>query len=229
MTRSSATGRFDALVFDFDGTIIDTETSGYESWRDTFIKAGVEPISFEVWLAHLGRADGDGFDIRAELCRRLGVDGIPPELEGFRRRRRDQALLDQDLTPIRAGVMDWIRAAGEYGLALAIASSSGSGWVTGHLDRLDLAGFFATVSCADPPTPGKPDPAVYLNACAGVGVDPARALAIEDSPTGAQAARAAGLTCIVAPGPVTATVKFGPVDLEVSSLADADPSRWLRA
>ena len=79
---------------------------------------------------------------------------------------------------------DWINAAVDRGVPLAIASSSPSTWVRLHLERIGLDDHFPVVSCADPGIPGKPDPTVYLSACTELGVDPSAAVAIEDSTHG---------------------------------------------
>jgi len=213
-----------AVVFDFDGTIVDTETPVYESWADTFRICGVEPVPLSIWLQDIGKADGSGLDVRAVLCEQLGVDAISAQVEELRRATCDKMLAEQT---IREGVADWIHAAAQTGVPLAIASSSPSGWVRPHLARLGLDGHFPVVSCADPPIPGKPEPTVYLNACAELGVDPATAIAIEDSTHGVSAAIAAGMRCIAAPGPITKTMNFDHATLHVDSLGLASPTDWL--
>lgn len=213
-----------ALVFDFDGTILDTETPVYESWAEAYRFAGAEPIPLSTWLETIGMADGHSLDIRGILCERLGVDALPVEVEDHRRAARDEML---HAMPLRSGVQVWIEAATEANVLLAIASSSPSEWVHPHLERMDLDGFFSVVSCADPPTPGKPDPTVYMRACAELGIEPADALAIEDSTHGVSAAIAAGMRCIAAPGPITRTMRFDHATIRTDDLALLDPLAWL--
>ncbi len=213
-----------AVIFDFDGTILDTETPVYESWRLTFEHAGAEPVSLDTWLQHIGKSDDNALDLDAMLSRHLGVPALPAELNEFRRAKRDTILLAE---PIRAGVEQWIAAAEARGLALAVASSSSSAWVQPHLDRIGLASHFEVVSCAGGGVPGKPDPAVYLRACSALDIDPARALAIEDSHHGVSAARSAGMTCLGIPGPITRSSDFSHASAHGESLADFDPADWL--
>ena len=213
-----------ALVFDFDGTILDTETPVYESWADTYRMAGAEPISLERWLQDIGKADGFGIDIRGELCDQLGVDALSAQVEERRMSMCHEMISAQ---PIREGVEHWIDAALSRNIALAIASSSPTSWVEGHLERVGLRSHFSALSCADPDVPGKPDPAVYVGACQALGVDPGAALAIEDSTHGVSAAIAAGMRCIAAPGPITASMEFGHATVHVASLADLDVGDWL--
>ena len=96
-----------------------------------------------------------------------------------------------------------------------------------HLERVGLAEFFGVFSCADPGTPGKPDPFVYSRACADLGVAPADAVAIEDSTHGVTAAITAGLRCIAAPGPITKTMDFSHATLHTEDLGHVDPNDWL--
>lgn len=216
--------RSQALVFDFDGTIVDTETPVYESWAAAYVIAGVEPIPLETWLQYIGQADGQGLDVRAILCEQLGVEHVPADVEKHRRATRDEMLGAQ---PIRPGVLSWIDAAVRDNVPLAIASSSPTDWVKPHLGRLGLAQHFPVVSCADPGIAGKPDPTVYLTACRELGVDPASAIAVEDSTHGVSAAVAAGMRCIAAPGPITQTMDFAHATVRVDSLSDLVPTDWL--
>ena len=213
-----------ALVFDFDGTILDTETPVYESWAETYRMAGIEPVPLDRWLQHIGQADGFGLDIRGELCTQLGVDALSAQLEERRKSMRDDMIRELQ---VRDGVLRWIDAAVAAQIPLAIASSSPTSWVKSHLDRLGLTSRFATLSCADPGVAGKPDPTVYLAACKNLGADPTAALAIEDSMHGVSAAIAAGMRCIAAPGPITASMDFDHATVRVESLADLDACAWL--
>ena len=213
-----------ALVFDFDGTILDTETPIYESWADAFRFAGVEPIPLQTWLQSIGKADGDALDLRAILCEQLGIESVPQEVEDHRRELNLGMLAEQS---VRSGVLDWIHASVGRNVPLAVASSSPSDWVHSHLANHGLAKFFPVVSCADPGIPGKPNPTVYLTACRELDVSPEHALAIEDSSTGVSAAIAAGMSCIAAPGPMTQTLNFEHATVRVDSLTELDPADWL--
>lgn len=213
-----------AVVFDFDGTILDTETPVYESWAEAYRFAGAEPIPLMTWLEHIGKADGHGLDVRAILCDQLGLDVIPDGVEAHRRTTCDDMVHAE---PLREGVEAWIEAACRGGIPLAIASSSPTSWVHHHVTRLGIDHHFPVLSCADSGIPGKPDPTVYLRACARLNVEPASAVAIEDSTHGVSAALAAGMRCIAAPGPITKSMDFGHATIAVSSLAELDPADWL--
>ena len=88
-------------------------------------------------------------------------------------------------------------------VTLAIASSSPLDWVESHLDRLGLLNEFAVIRTRDHVDRGKPAPDLFLAAAGALGVDPADAVAIEDSRHGCAAAKAAGMTCVVVPNRIT--------------------------
>jgi beta-phosphoglucomutase-like phosphatase (HAD superfamily) len=116
--------------------------------------------------------------------------------------------------------MAWITEAATAGLGIAIASSSPDDWVLGHLDRLGLRSRFDHVMCAGESRAGKPAPDTYLAACAALGVDAQRALAVEDSSHGVAAAKRAGLLCVVVPNALTKALDLSAADLRLDSLAE---------
>jgi HAD superfamily hydrolase (TIGR01509 family) len=106
-------------------------------------------------------------------------------------------------------------------LKLAVASSSPANWLNTHLPRLGLLlAFDAVRTCTDVDGRKKPDPAVYLAACAAIGVPPHTALAVEDSMHGVAAAKAAGMYCVAVPNEATQGMDFSQADVVLSSLAD---------
>lgn len=213
----------DAVIFDFDGTIIDTETPVYESWNQTYIDHGAEPLDRDEWVSSIGRTT-QPFDLLDELERRVG-SGI--DRAQVTRKRTERRLAMVSAEPIRPGVIEWMDRCDEIGLKLAIGSSSPISWVRTNLTERGLAERFQVISCAGDGVPGKPDPAVYRRACEMLAVEPGRALAIEDSPTGVTGAIAAGLSCLAAPGPMTQGLDFGHATAAAPTLADHEMSRWL--
>jgi len=201
------------LVFDFDGTILDTEGSVHRAWHELWGSQGLDLPRAE-WQAILG-TDG-GFDPWDELERRLGR-AVDPDLRDHRRTRRDE-LLHAELP--RPGVLAWLDDADRLGVPVAIASSSPPDWVDGHLVRLGLLDRFAFLACCDGDIPGKPDPTSYRTACEAIGADPACSVAVEDSPHGVTAAVGAGLFTIAVPHPLTADLDLSTADLVLPSLAE---------
>jgi HAD superfamily hydrolase (TIGR01509 family) len=206
-----------ALVFDFDGLILETEVPVLESWRREYEALGME-LPVATWLETIGTADHE-FDPLTHLEQLTGRKLDHASLTRRRKRYRDALLHAQDTLP---GVREWIRDARAAGLKLGVASSSSRAWVAGHLSRLGLGEGWDTICCADDVQNTKPDPALYLLACANLGVAPAEALALEDSMNGVKAAHAAGMRVAAVPATLTARMDFSEADLVLESLAAAD-------
>lgn len=206
-----------ALLFDFDGLVIDTEWTELQAWQEMCQRYGVE-LTMETWLPCVGRGATtqifDPYDyLIAQLGRPLEREAIVSEC-----RRRNRELISAQ--PILPGVKELLVAAKQRGLRLAVASSSPRSWVAGHLDRLGLLDFFDALACGDEVEHTKPYPDPYLLALKKVDARADQAVALEDSFNGMQAARSAGVFCVVAPSKLTQYLTFGEVDLRVNSLAD---------
>jgi len=205
--------RLKALVFDFDGLILDTEAPVFHSWREAFEAEGAT-LTLEEWSDTIGRANSaDPADLLAERTGRP----LDETRRAARKARRDELLAAEAVLP---GVHDWLEDARRLGLPIGVASSSEVDWVAGHLERLGLLDRFACLTCFDGTLPGKPAPDLYLAACDSLGVDPADALAVEDSGNGVTAAKAAGLKCVAVPHDLTRDHDLSGADLLVSSLAE---------
>jgi HAD superfamily hydrolase (TIGR01509 family) len=198
-------------VLDFDGTVVDTESPVYRSWWELWDEHGHD-LSRRDWQAIIGTYAG--FDPLAELERRLGrpVDG-----ERVRRRllRRDELQAAHELRP---GVRSWLDEADRLGVEVGIASSSSADWVEGHLLRLGIRDRFTALACRADDVPPKPDPTSFRLACRLLGADPARSVAVEDSPHGVLAARAAGLYVVAVPHELTADLDLSAADLVLDHL-----------
>ena len=208
-----------AIVFDFDGTILETEGPDYQSWQEIFDAHGSE-LTLDVWIQCVGGAPV-GFDPFAILERQTGVVLDRPSTHQARRKRVVELIEQQPPMP---GVEALIAAAQSAGMGLAVASSSPRVWVEGNLNRLGLRHHFQAVRTADDVERVKPDPTLYRLAAAALGSAPERTLAIEDSHTGMLAAKGAGLHCLVVPNSVTQFSDFSLADLRLVSLADLTPA-----
>jgi HAD superfamily hydrolase (TIGR01509 family) len=203
-----------ALVFDFDGLILDTEVPVFIAWSETYERHG-ERLSPEFWASIIGYGL-DHFDPLADLERRVGRSLDRDEVQTARRRRQMELTLALDILP---GVREWRQEAAERGVRLGVASSSGRSWVLGHLERLGLDGWDC-VRCGDDVERTKPAPDLYLATLECLGVAPAEAIAVEDSGVGVQAAKAAGLFCVAVPSSLTSSHDFRRADLVLRSLAE---------
>jgi putative hydrolase of the HAD superfamily len=204
-----------ALIFDFDGTLLDTESPDMLAWQAVFEEHQVS-LSLDLWYQNIGRAPGT-FDVYAHL-EALIEQPVVRDLVHGRYRSRFQELLAQET--LREGVDRWLADAAGLGLDLAIASSSPRSWVTGHLEAFGLLDRFRVIRSRDDVVHAKPAPDLYLSALAGLGLQAGEAIAIEDSPNGSVAAKAAGLYVIAVPNTVTRNLRFSQADLVLPSLAD---------
>ena len=203
-----------ALIFDFDGLILETEASMYECLSDLFRSHGAE-LEMEAWSLNIGGNSG-GFDVYAHLEE---VTGAAIDREALRAsvRERHHAMVCE--LPALEGVLDYVRAAKEMGLKLGVASSSSRSWVGGHLERLGLLPYFDDVRTRDDVERVKPDPELYLASLERLGVEPHEAIALEDSPNGVRAAQAAGIFCVAVPNVITRRLPLEHADLRLESLA----------
>ncbi|HEV7888396.1 MAG TPA: HAD-IA family hydrolase [Acidimicrobiales bacterium] len=200
-----------ALVFDFDGLILDTERPVYESWRWAFAEHGCD-LSVDEWASCIGTPEA--WDPLDKLAAAAGV--VDPAVIERRRAVRDELLFAEAPLP---GVLDLLAAARELGLPVAIASSSPRSWVTEHVERLGLGQWFVHTACFREGVAGKPTPDLYLEAVSALGVTASEAIAFEDSAHGVAAAKAAGLWCVAVPHALTAGLDLSAADLLVDSLA----------
>ena len=203
-----------AIVFDFDGLILDTEEPIYRSWLEVYQAHG-EDLPFERWIQIVGSTT-TAFHPQHHLEERLGRP-LPQEVLDRRIGRRTEMILSQALLP---GVAQRIDEAREMGLRLAVASSSTQDWVRGHLERLGIVDRFECIRCRDAVAHAKPEPDLYLAVLECLGVPAADAIAVEDSPNGVAAAKKAGLRCVAIPNAITRHLDLGQADLVVESLAD---------
>lgn len=209
-----------ALLFDFDGLILDTEFPIYEAWREDYLAHGHE-LPLEVYAACVG-SDFNRFDPKSHLESLVGAEIDWPDRDLWRERN---ALERVKKLPPLPGVIALLDAAAAQGLACAVASSSPRSWVEGHLSRLGLLDRFVLTRCIDDVAEPKPAPDLFLAAAAGLGVAPGEALVLEDSRNGLLAAIAAGCPCVVVPNRVTAHLDFTGAVAQLASLTDLDLSR----
>lgn len=206
-----------ALVFDFDGLIIDTESAEYQSFCDLYAQHDVT-LPFDLWAGMIGKSTAEiTFDPYAYLEEQIGQPLNQEAARTWRRARFDAIFYEM---PVLPGVLDTIAEARRIGLKLAVASSGSARWVKGNLERVGLIDQFDTVCCADDVPRAKPDPALYLLATSRLNVEPQQAIALEDSPNGLLAAKRAGLFGVAIPNPLTSGLNFDHADLRLNSLAD---------
>jgi len=212
-----------ALLFDFDGLVLDTETPSVVSWQQLYREHGHE-LPLDRWATLVGTV-GAHFDPMAHL---EALVGSPLDRTALLERRRLHELTLTEAEDLRPGVADYLAAAAQLGLRKAIVSSSSREWVDEHLRRLErTAGWDAIVTADHDATRAKPRPTLYLEALDVLGVEAAEAIAFEDSPNGVRAARAAGVFCVAVPNAVTRSLGLDEADLVLASLAAVPLTRVL--
>jgi HAD superfamily hydrolase (TIGR01509 family) len=185
----------EAVVFDFDGVVIDSETPEFESHRRIFERWGVT-LTADEWCDQIGiyRKDHEQHWF-LQLCERSGqvVDSNAYE--------REKRQLFIDLVPPEPmrGIRELLEALRAAGVPAAIASSSPARWVVPAVEGIGLSALIRTIVTGDDVAIRKPAPDVYLEALRRLGADASRSVAIEDSGPGVTAARAAGMKAIAIP------------------------------
>lgn len=202
-----------ALIFDFDGLIVETEEPIFRSWQRIYREHGQE-LPLERWVTIIGTASGP-FDPIRHLEDRVGRPLNRDRFDELERRYYQEATAMQALMP---GVAQYLLDARQLELRVAIASSSSRSWVVQHLERFAIADAFDAIVCRDDVTRTKPDPELYQRAVARLEVTATEALALEDSTNGITAAKAAGLRCVAVPTVMTAGLDFSRADLTIPSL-----------
>ena len=208
-----------ALVFDFDGLIVDTEVPIFRAWQRIYREHGQE-LPLARWLTIIGTASGP-FDPVIDLAKKTGAKLDGPELKALEVLYYQEATALQQLLP---GVIDYLVTARQLELKTAVASSSTRTWVMDHLNRFGIGAHFDAIVCREDVKRTKPDPDLYSTALQRLGARPDEAIAFEDSTNGIHAAKAAGLFCVVVPNLLTVDLDLTEADLRLLSL-DAMPLR----
>jgi HAD superfamily hydrolase (TIGR01509 family) len=205
-----------AIIFDFDGLILDTETPVYLSWRELYQRFGAS-LSFEEWGGIIGTSAAEHFDPFDQLEAQFGRPLDRVRLEAERRQRELAMVAEEALLP---GVQDYLAEARGMSLRLGVASSSSRDWVMSHLGDRGLLSYFEVVHTADDVERTKPDPALFLLTLESLGVEAGEAFVLEDSPNGVTAAQRAGIFCVAVPNSLTRLLSLDHADLRLESLTE---------
>lgn len=213
----------DAVVLDFDGLIIDSEWLIFETARDSFAHHGHE-LTVEAWSTVIGTNNDLDDSWWERLCDHTGIRGF--DLADYEATYRSQPRGGRFDLPALPGVVELVGEVTAARVPIGVASSSSLGWLDAHLGRLGLREQLGAVIGSDVVGGiGKPAPDVYLRACADLGAEPARSVAVEDSANGVTAAKAAGMVAVAVPSQITRFNDFAHADLVVGSVADLDLAR----
>jgi HAD superfamily hydrolase (TIGR01509 family) len=192
-----------AILFDFDGILVDTEWAIYQAWRKTFLKQGHDlPLSLYT------KCIGSNFDTWSPKTYLEELTHQTFDWERMDEERQVEILSELSLEGAMTGVMAVLEKNAQHGIIQAVVSSSSHSWVGGWLDKLDMRKFFSRVVCRGDAPRIKPAPDLYLHAARELGLVPTQCLVIEDSKNGLIAADAAGMRTWIVPNRVTAGLDF---------------------
>ncbi|MFD1737507.1 HAD family hydrolase [Bacillus salitolerans] len=203
-----------AIVFDFDGLVVDTESVWFEVFQEVMRSEYEFDFKIEDFSICIGTSDDFLFERLSHLADR--------ELDRSLIKEKTRELYETKMIElsIRDGVIDYLETAKRLGLKIGLASSSSKAWVEGLLNRFQIREYFEVIKTSDDVKRVKPDPELYLQAIQGLGVLCHEAVAFEDSKNGLIAAKEAGLFCVIVPNPVTSLLDFNGHLYRLSSMAE---------
>ncbi|EKN69085.1 haloacid dehalogenase-like hydrolase family protein [Neobacillus bataviensis LMG 21833] len=202
-----------AIIFDFDGLIVDTESIWYECFREVLAAKGLD-----LTIEQFSNVVGTTGDVLYDYIRRSLPS--PVSLEEIRRSAHVLFSAKMGDPVLRDGVENYLKEANDLGLKIGLASSSSRDWVEGYLRKLQIFDCFDAIKTRDDVVEVKPHPALYLKTLEALSVSPSEAVAFEDSRNGLLAAVAAGLPCIMVPNGVTAHLDFTEAIHQIPSMAE---------
>jgi len=214
-----APAQIEAVVFDMDGVLVDTEHL-WDEVREELTAEWGGRYTPEAQQAMMGMSSSEWSSYLYEV---VGLRE-PPDVINAEVVRRMLARYEVDL-PVVPGAVDAVRRLAEAGYRLALASSSNRELIDTVLRRLGVTELFEVTVSSEEVARGKPAPDVYVEAAARLGVDPARCVAVEDSASGIRSAHAAGMRVIAYPNRhyPPADEALGLADTVVPGLADVAP------
>jgi HAD superfamily hydrolase (TIGR01509 family) len=206
--------RIRAVVFDFDGLMVNTEEVFHLSGMELLRRRGKEPTP-AVFHAMMGRRAHDAFSALIRIM------DLKESIEDLQRESTEIffQMLDDILQPM-PGLFDLLDLIDERGLPKAVATSSEHSYLTALLAKLNLQDRFQTLLTAEDVTQGKPHPEIYLTAARRLNVEPREMLVLEDSEAGTQAAAAAGAHIVSVPHRHSRHFAFAEAKAIASSLID---------
>ena len=203
-----------AVIFDLDGVIVDSERLHIDAWKTLFRDRGVR-VTDEQFRNAVGQTD---YGFLEEIFAREKIDAEPRDWQ-LAKREIYVGLLHSEAAE-HPGVGDAVRALAR-GYRLAVASSAWRMCIDIVLQKFDLTDHFDVIVAKEDVTRHKPDPEAYLETARRLSIEPARCAAIEDSLRGVEAVKRAGMRCIAVTNNFTAD-QLSEADLVVDSLSELD-------
>ncbi len=203
-----------SVLWDLDGTLVDTEELHWLAWAETMSREGLS-LTREQFLATFGQRNA------SFLGGWLGPGAREADIQrvGEAKEARCRELIRERGCPLLAGAREWLERLAAAGWRQAVASSAPRLNVEAMLDGAGIRSFFAATVAAEDVSAGKPDPQVFLTAAARLGADPRFCIVVEDAAAGIGGARRAGMPSI---GISRNGTRLG-ATIETSSLATLPP------
>jgi len=211
-----------AVIFDFDGLLMDTESTSIASWEREWACWGLALDRETFFVPH----GGDVTEHRYEVLAAAVGKRYDRELS-HQRRTKDRDQMNAALV-LADGLEEWLADARTSGLRTAVASSSDVAWVMRHLRQVNAVDRFDVIVGGDLVAQHKPAPDVYRLALSRLGLEGGQVVAVEDTPHGVDAAQAAGLACIAIPNPHVGVDRVSHAEVVLRSAADISLSNALR-
>ncbi len=202
-----------AVIFDFDGLIVDTESVWFDVFQEVLQEYGVD-LSLETFSDCVGSTDDALFEhMEAHATKPFDRIEIDRKAE-----KRYQDFVDGLM--LRNGVLDYLQEAKRLELRIGLASSSDMDWVKSYLTRFGILRYFDVMWTGDQVSEVKPDPELYERTVHSLQVQPEEAVVFEDSGNGLLAAHRAGIPCVVVPNRVTSQLSFEGYVMKLSSMEE---------
>lgn len=212
-----------AVVFDMDGVLFDTERLCRDCWYKVADEDGIPNMEY-VYSLCIG--------VNAQSTERIVYENYGADFPYPEYCRRTSAMYNKYIedygVPVKDGVRETLAALQAAGLHIAVASSSRRGKVMRQLESAGIAKYFSVVIGGDSVTKSKPDPQIYLTACAELGVKPEEAIGVEDSHNGIRSARAAGMLPVMVPDLLPVTDEMRELSAYIAEDMN-DACRWMLA
>ena len=215
-------GLIKGVIFDFDGLIVDTETTWYEAFREVFW----ESHQIELDLVRYSECIGTGNDVLYRYFREIAGNSVNCELLEDLAAVRYENMMKAPV--LREGVKEYLAEAKQKNLKIAIASSSAKQWVQTYLEQLNILDYFEVINTKDDVSNIKPDPELYCKTLIDLGLSAQEAIVFEDSVNGLSAAKQAGIRCVIVPNNVTRNLRFENFDDRIDSMGDISLGELLK-
>jgi len=204
---------YSAVLFDFDGVLVDTEWAIYQAWLRTFLAHGHD-LPLDVYT----RCIGSDFVTWSPKTHLEELSGLAFDWHDLDAKRQAEIMAELETSTPMKGAVALLEKLQSEAVTCAVVSSSSHAWVDGWLDKLSLTGYFKTIVCRGDAPQIKPAPDLYQEAARRLDIAPADCLVIEDSLNGIKAAVAAGMPVWAVPNRVTASLDFSAAGRILESL-----------